>query len=753
MNGRSTPSAPSSPSQPARDLTDTRQARLHGRSHDRVLGDKRLVFGIWLAVSLLRSRRSGRRAPRSRDQFSIPGREGFETNKDLAATYGSGGDARRSCPWWRCRRARRSTRRASRPAARGGAGEDRGGGAGVDAARPTPRPATGLRLRRRPHDVRARVHPGQGRHRSRAGRGARRAGRGRRRHRRRRAGRRSPASTRCAPRPATTARRRHRASRWRRCVAGAGRAARPDLRVRLVDGDRADADGARRDPDDVPAVWPLAERTAVSVIVKFLIALGRPRDRDRLRAAGRRALAGGAPARRTTRTTRPCAAMEHAGKAVVFSGTTVAISLLALVVAARPVPAQHRHRRHADPAGQRRRRDHAAAGRPGHDRPAAGLAAHAHREDRASRGWTAWARFVVRHRWAAAILSTAVLAGLVRRRVDDPARQPAARVARPGRSGPHRARPARRLAASAAARCRRSTRSSAPATPSAVVARARASVEGVRTAIAPGRLAPRRHVADHRHPDRGRQLRRRAGDARPRPRGRRCRRGRDRRRGGPERRLPRFRLRQLPARGRADRRAHVPAARPRVPLADHPAQGRPAEPAVGRRRLGPDRARLAARIRLRARSGASRPRRRSTSRCRSSSSRSCSASRWTTRCSSSAACGRPTTAPARPTTAVVEGIGRTGRLVTSAALILGLAFVAIERRPRHRGEDVRAPRSAAASCSTRRSSAACWPRPLVAVLGRWNWWLPDGRRESFASIRHPSSSRCRPACRFRQQRA
>ena len=38
---------------------------------------------------------------------------------------------------------------------------------------------------------------------------------------------------------------------------------------------------------------------------------------------------------------------------------------------------------------------------------------HARREDHASRGWTAWARFVVRHRWTAAILSTAVLAGLV----------------------------------------------------------------------------------------------------------------------------------------------------------------------------------------------------------------------------------------------------------------------------------------------------------------------------------------------------
>src|SRR6185369_11977746 len=38
---------------------------------------------------------------------------------------------------------------------------------------------------------------------------------------------------------------------------------------------------------------------------------------------------------------------------------------------------------------------------------------HARHKDRASRGWSAWARFVVRHRWSTAILSTAVLAGLV----------------------------------------------------------------------------------------------------------------------------------------------------------------------------------------------------------------------------------------------------------------------------------------------------------------------------------------------------
>ena len=96
------------------------------------------------------------------------------------------------------------------------------------------------------------------------------------------------------------------------------------------------------------------------------------------------------------------------------------------------------------------------------------------------------------------------------------------------------------------------------------------------------------------------------------------------------------------------------------------------------------------------RSGASRRRRRSTSRCRSSSSPSSSASRWTTRSSSSAGCGRRTTAPGSTETAVVEGIGRTGRLVTSAALILGLAFVAFGAQPGTEAK-IFAPRSAAGS--------------------------------------------------------
>src|SRR4051812_39390258 len=159
-------------------------------------------------------------------------------------------------------------------------------------------------------------------------------------------------------------------------------------------------------------VWPLASVTDVSVIVQFLVALiglGIAIDYALLVVVRWR------EERQRPEVSNEAAvrhAMQHAGSAVVFSGTTVAISLLALFAV--PVPVL----RSIGLAGllialvsvavattllpvvlatvgerldwPRRRRD-----------------------DRASRGWSAWARLVVRHRWAAAITSTAVLAALV----------------------------------------------------------------------------------------------------------------------------------------------------------------------------------------------------------------------------------------------------------------------------------------------------------------------------------------------------
>ncbi len=164
-------------------------------------------------------------------------------------------------------------------------------------------------------------------------------------------------------------------------------------------------------PTTFLAVWPLASATPVSVIVKFLIALVglaiaidyallvvvRWRE-ERQRGA--------------TDDDAVVKAMQHAGRAVVFSGTTVGISLLALV--ALPVP----FLRSIGIAGMLIPLVSVAVAitllpvvlatiGPRLDRR------HARHEDHASRGWTAWARFVVRHRWTAAILSTAVLGGLV----------------------------------------------------------------------------------------------------------------------------------------------------------------------------------------------------------------------------------------------------------------------------------------------------------------------------------------------------
>jgi putative drug exporter of the RND superfamily len=158
-------------------------------------------------------------------------------------------------------------------------------------------------------------------------------------------------------------------------------------------------------------VWPLASVTDVSIIIQFLVALvglGIAIDYALLIVMRWR------EERRQENTTNEVAiqnAMAHAGSAVVFSGTTVAIALLALVVL--PVPFLR------------------SVGIAGMFIPLVSVAVaitllpvvlatigprldwpRARREDRAGRFWTAWARFVVRNRWAAAITSIAVLTAL-----------------------------------------------------------------------------------------------------------------------------------------------------------------------------------------------------------------------------------------------------------------------------------------------------------------------------------------------------
>jgi putative drug exporter of the RND superfamily len=74
--------------------------------------------------------------------------------------------------------------------------------------------------------------------------------------------------------------------------------------------------------------------------------------------------------------------------------------------------------------------------------------------------------------------------------------------------------------------------------------------------------------------------------------------------------------------------------------------------------------------------------------------------------------------------AVIQGIGRTGRLVTSAALILFLAFAALASGP---GTDLKVMATGLGfgillDATIVRSVLL---PALVALFGRWNWYLPD----------------------------
>ena len=159
-------------------------------------------------------------------------------------------------------------------------------------------------------------------------------------------------------------------------------------------------------------IWPIASVTDVSLIVQFLVALiglGIAIDYALLVVVRWR------EERQQPSTTNEAAvrnAMKHAGSAVVFSGTTVAISLLALLVV--PIPAL----RSIGIAGLLIALVSVAVAitllpvvlatvGPKLDWP------RNRREASAGRGWSAWARLVVRRRWVAAATSTAALVALV----------------------------------------------------------------------------------------------------------------------------------------------------------------------------------------------------------------------------------------------------------------------------------------------------------------------------------------------------
>ena len=74
-------------------------------------------------------------------------------------------------------------------------------------------------------------------------------------------------------------------------------------------------------------------------------------------------------------------------------------------------------------------------------------------------------------------------------------------------------------------------------------------------------------------------------------------------------------------------------------------------------------------------------------------------------------------------TAIVEGLGRTGRLVTSAALILFLAFASLASYPDTDVKVLATGLGVGILLDATLVRALLVPA-LVSLLGRWNWWFP-----------------------------
>jgi putative drug exporter of the RND superfamily len=164
-------------------------------------------------------------------------------------------------------------------------------------------------------------------------------------------------------------------------------------------------------PTTFLVLWGLTTITDVSPIVEFLVALvglGIAIDYSllvvvRWREERAHGLSGDAAVQR---------AMETAGRAVVFSGTTVAIGLLALVALPLPFLRSVGYGGMLIPLVSTLSAITllpvvlAKAG-PRLDWP------HVRTDDKASRAWTRWANLVVRHRWVGAGVAVVVLAVLV----------------------------------------------------------------------------------------------------------------------------------------------------------------------------------------------------------------------------------------------------------------------------------------------------------------------------------------------------
>jgi RND superfamily putative drug exporter len=93
-------------------------------------------------------------------------------------------------------------------------------------------------------------------------------------------------------------------------------------------------------------------------------------------------------------------------------------------------------------------------------------------------------------------------------------------------------------------------------------------------------------------------------------------------------------------------------------------------------------------------------------------------------------------------TAVIRGIGRTGRLVTSAALILFLAFTSMASGPETDVKMLATGLAAGILLDATVIRALIVPA-VISLMGPWNWWLP--RWPARALRVEPSPLRARPA--------
>ena len=88
---------------------------------------------------------------------------------------------------------------------------------------------------------------------------------------------------------------------------------------------------------------------------------------------------------------------------------------------------------------------------------------------------------------------------------------------------------------------------------------------------------------------------------------------------------------------------------------------------------------------------------------------------------------------------MVAGLGRTGRLVTGAAMILFLAFLALASSP---GTDIKVFATALGIGILLDATVvrALLVPALVSLFGRWNWWLPTWAARPSGSSRTPRSA-------------